>query len=73
MKYSLSETRRNLEKFFEEIDRLNKGNINCLDLVHYLKINDYNYTEQECALLFIRIDRNRDGKIELWEFEREIS
>ena len=73
LKFSLIDTKRNLQIFFNEIDRFKKGSINCLDLQHYLKVNDYNFTEQECALIFIRMDRNRDGKLELFEIEREIS
>ena len=64
----------NANIIFQMIDKDNKGFFTCEDL--YKLINELFHNDQvkrkECDLLFIRLDRKRNGKIELWELENEL-
>ena len=44
-----------------------------MELYLYLKNIGININELQSALIFIRFDKNRDGKIEMWEIEEELS
>ena len=64
----------NANIIFQMIDKDKKGFFTCEDL--YKLINELFHNDQvkrkEYDLLFIRLDRKRNGKIELWELENEL-
>ena len=61
------------EKIFNKIDNSGLGYISDMELFLYIKNNGMDYNELQNALAFIRFDKNRDGKIEIWEIEEELS
>lgn len=73
MKKGMALVRCRLPSLFSEIDRYNFGYFGEDDLKAYLKSNFAMTTEKDKDLLFIRLDRNRNGKIELYEIEDEIT
>lgn len=74
LRMQLTYNHDNANDIFKMIDKDNKGFFTCEDL--YKLINELFQIEQikrkECDLLFIRLDRKRNGKIELWELENEL-
>ncbi len=61
-----------LRKIFEKIDKDNKGYITPLDLGNYLTSKNRIILPSDSDLLFIRLDRDRNGKVEAKDFIREI-
>ena len=43
-----------------------------MELYLYLKNSVIDCNELQNALVFIRFDKNRDGKIQIWEIEEEL-
>ncbi|MCQ2819604.1 MAG: EF-hand domain-containing protein [archaeon] len=66
-------TRARMPTIFREIDRDNKGYFTEEDLGNFLRNNYALTSEKEKDLLFIRLDRNRNGKVERYEVEDEIT
>lgn len=65
--------RYKLRDVFKGLDRYGLGYFNEADLANYLK-NNYSFTTpKDSDLLFIRLDRNRNGKVEYWEIEDELA
>ena len=64
-----------IEMFFGVIDKEKKGYFTCEDFYFFVKNIWKEDTPQrkECDLLFIRLDRRRNGRIELWEVENELT
>ena len=62
----------NLNKIFNKIDKNRLGYINAIELLLFLRNNGINCNEVEINLIFIRLDKNKDEKIEIWEFEKEL-
>ena len=61
------------ERLFNKIDNSGLGFISDMELYIYLKNKGIICDELQNALIFIRLDKNRNGKIELWEMEEELS
>ena len=61
----------NLERIFNEIDNKKNKKFNEHDLLKYIKQKGIFLDENSCDLLFIRLDSNRNGTVELWEIEKE--
>ena len=61
-----------LRNIFEKIDKDNKGYITPLDLGNYLTEKNRIILPSDSDLLFIRLDRDRNGKVEAKDFIREI-
>ena len=62
-----------LERIFNKIDHTGLGYISDMELYMFLKNSGINCSELQNALAFIRFDKNRDGKIEIWEIEEELT
>ena len=60
-----------LKDLFNLIDTNLSNDINFDDLEQYLKKNNILINIKDANLLFIRFDKNRDGKIDYCEFEEE--
>ena len=61
-----------MSNIFKKIDLDNKGYLTPFDLGKYLKKNNVIIIESEADLLFIRLDRNRDGKVVITDFYHEM-
>ena len=72
IKENIVEDKIQIEKIFNKIDNIGLGYISDIELYIYLKNNGIIYNELQNSLAFIRLDKNRDGKIELWEIEEEL-
>ena len=67
----LCDVRSYIEILFKNIDQNNLGFINDFDLNCYLKSKEIFANDIENCLLFKRIDKNKDGKLECWELNEE--
>ena len=67
----LCDVRSYIEILFHNIDQNNLGFINDFDLNCYLKSKGIFVNDIENCLLFKRIDKNKDGKLECWELNEE--
>ncbi|MCQ2820660.1 MAG: EF-hand domain-containing protein [archaeon] len=65
-------TRARMPGIFKEMDRFNYGYFREDDLGEYLKSNHALSSGKEKDLLFIRLDKNRNGKVEKYEVDDEI-
>ena len=64
----------NVEKIYKEsIDMYNYGFIKNEDLEGYLNKKRIQYEQKEVDLLYIRLDRNRDGKVKCEDFVKELT
>ncbi len=72
LRSNLSNIRNEINNIFSLIDKNKIGNINDIDLNKYLKSRDIYINDIENSLLFIRLDKNKDGKIECWELNEEL-
>ena len=72
MKKGFNTLRLKLKDIFHLIDNFNSGSFNNDDLNIYLKKNCLFRNSKETDLLYIRLDKNRDGKIEYSEIEDEL-
>ena len=71
MKKDYNTLRLKFKNLFNLIDKSNSGHINNDELNYYLKKNSLFRNIKESNLLYIRLDKNRDGKIDINEFEDE--
>ena len=71
--FSLSLKQTYLEEFFNEKDIMKNRYFNQQDLLIYIQKKGIFINENECDLLFIRLDRNKNGIIEFEEIEKEIN
>ena len=62
-----------IKNIFNLFDKRDIGFFNFEDYVLYLKENGLYNDNLKIDLLFIRLDKNRNGKIELYELEEEIN
>ena len=69
---TMKEVYFNIEYIFKSIKKDNKNTINNRDLYAYFKKNSILCDEYENGLVFIRLDRNRNGTVELRELQEEI-
>ena len=69
---SLCILRIKLKDIFELIDYLKIGYFNNKDLVDYFQKENIDYDDKDLDLLFIRLDKNRNGKIDYKEIEDEL-
>ena len=72
MKRGYTTLRLKLKDIFNLIDTLFLGSFNNEDLVYYLKQNCIFRNSKDADLLYIRLDKNRDGKIDFFEIEDEL-
>ena len=63
----------NIRDVFNTIDKVGRGSFSILDLNLFLQEKEVTYLPKEADLLFIRLDRERKGQINLSAFVREIS
>ena len=67
------EERLYVDALFNTIDKVGRGSFSILDLNLFLQEKEVTYLPKEADLLFIRLDRERKGQINLSAFVREIS
>ena len=60
-----------LSDVFRKIDKNGVGSVSDKDMNEYLQYNGMFCSDRENGLVFIRFDRDRDGKVELWELNEE--
>ena len=72
MRKNFGTLRLNLRDIFGQIDKDNKGNFTINELVEYLRNNNITDNKRDVDLLFIRLDKKRNGRIEFSEIEDEI-
>ena len=72
LRSDLNDVRNDINNIFWILDKYKIGNINDMDLNNYLKSRDIYINDIENSLLFIRLDKNKDGKIECWELNEEL-
>jgi hypothetical protein len=64
----------NVEKIYKDsIDMYNYGFIKNENLESYLNKKRIQYEQKEVDLLYIRLDRNRDGKVKREDFVKELT
>ena len=71
--FSFSLKKTYLEEFYKEMDIMRNRYFNQQDLLIYIQKKGIFFDENACDLLFIRLDRNRNGIIEFEEIEKEIN
>ena len=69
---TLGTLRIKLKDIFSLVDYLKRGYFNNNDLIVYLQKEDIAYEDKDADLLFIRLDKNRNGKIDYKEVEDEL-
>ena len=72
MRKSFGTLRLNLRDIFGLVDKDNKGNFTIDELVEYMGNNHITDNKRDIDLLFIRLDKNRNGRIDFSEIEDEI-
>ncbi len=72
IKINLTTLRLKLFDLFKNLDIQNKGFFTVQDLSNYLHRNKIFTNMKDCNLLFIRLDKNRDGKVDYEEFKEEL-
>jgi len=70
---NIIEAKIQIEKIFNKIDSNGLEYISDMELYLYLKNSGIDCNELQNALVFIRFDKNRDGKIQIWEIEEELT
>ena len=73
LRYCLGDVKSQLNCIFKNMDRCKRGFITDEDLNIFLKCNGVCSTDREIGLAFIRFDKNRNGKVELWEIADELT
>ena len=73
LRYCLGDVKSQLNCIFKNMDRCKRGFITDEDLNIFLKCNGVCSTDREIGLAFIRFDKNRNGKVELWEIADELN
>ena len=67
----ISNLKNKLVELFKLIDINNYGYFEYSNLINYLQKSKLNYKQLNADLLFIRLDKNRNGKITFKDFEDE--
>lgn len=72
MRRTLGTLRIKLKDIFGLVDHAKRGYFNSNDMVIYLQKEDIVFEDKDADLLFIRLDKNRNGKIDYKEVEDEL-
>ena len=73
IKENLSEVKSQIGIIFNKIDYSGLGFISDMELFIYLENARIKCNKFQNDLIFIRFDKNKDGRIEMWEIEEELS
>ena len=73
IKENLSEVKSQIGNIFNKIDYSGLGFISDMELFIYLENARIKCNKFQNDLIFIRFDKNKDGRIEMWEIEEELS
>lgn len=73
LKSGLTSLRCKLKGIFPSIDLIDRGYFTEVDLERYLKRKDAFSTIKDSDLLFIHLDRNRNGQVEYWEVSNALT
>jgi hypothetical protein len=73
MKSNLDNVKREIKNIYKCIDKLDIGYFTDMDLISYLKLRNFYISQIEAGLLFIRLDKNKDGKVNLWDLIYELN
>ena len=71
LRQGFSNMNDSLKNIFELIDINGCGYFYENELKKYLKDNEIFTDDKSCILLFLKLDKNRDGKVDICEFEKE--
>ena len=71
-KENTAEISVHFENIFQKIDKKFLGFFNEIELLMYLRNCGINCSEIENRLIFIRFDKNKDERVEIWEMEEEL-
>ena len=72
MRKKMGNVKMNLVKLFNLIDNKNIGYFEYSDLINYLEKNKINFKQLNADLLFIRLDKKRNGRIYFEELKDEL-
>lgn len=72
MRKGFAMLRYKLKDVFKGVDRFGVGKVDEEDLIRYLKENYAFNSRKDAELLFVRLDKDRNGKVEYWEVEEEL-
>ena len=72
MRRNMGTLRIKLRDIFGLIDKMKNGYFNNNDFLLYLQNERIPYDDKDADLLFIRLDKNRNGKIDYREIEDEL-
>ena len=73
MKSDLDHVKREIKNIYKCIDKLDIGYFTDMDLISYLKLKNFYISQVEAGLLFIRLDKDKDGKVTLWDLVYELN
>ena len=73
MKSNLDNVKREIKNIYKCIDKLDIGYFTDMDLISYLKLKNFYISQIEAGLLFIRLDKDKDGKVTLWDLVYELN
>ena len=73
IKENMDDTKSHLEDIIRKIDKNLLGFFNEEELYIYLRNSGINCNDFENKLIFNRLDKNKDGKIEIREIKEELS
>ena len=73
MRKKFGNLNRKLKEFYNLIDNRNVGYFEYSDLINYLQENRINFKQLNADLLFIRLDKKRNGRIYFEDLEDEFN
>ena len=73
IKSNLDHVKREIKNIYKCIDKLDIGYFTDMDLISYLKLKNFYISQIEAGLLFIRLDKDKDGKVTLWDLVYELN
>ena len=71
LRKNLKFVQNEIKNIFYNIDKGKLGNINDVDLNNFFRIKGIKINNYDSCLLFIRIDKDKNGKIQFWELMNE--
>ena len=71
LRKKMNHLKKNIPEFFKLIDINNLGYFEYSDLINYLENSKFNFKQLNSDLLFIRLDKKRNGRVFYEDFEDE--
>ena len=73
LRFKMGNAKDGLKTIFEKMAGKNKTVVNYMNFYEYLKSTGLEIDDLKCKLAFIRFDRKRNSKVEMWEIEDELT